>query len=393
MKKKIWILKSGEPLIFDSDCERLLRSSTLAHYLNKQKYNVTYFVDSFNHFTKYFRKNKPISYDSVNYRFLKGCGYKKNKSLKRLLHNIIISIHFLIINKKKPDVVIVSFPPIFLTFAVAIYCYFYKVKYVIDFRDAWPNIFFSNQILKKISILLFFPLVRFSIKHSFKLAGCAPFFEDFSRQYYKSYPKKEFKYIPHTYLTSCSNYKNNINNENNDKIKLVYLGIISNQRRIDEFIEYFKSYKNNNNMDLIICGNGDLYEKFKKKYSQNNIKFTGYVNLKKMNFYSEQASIGVAPYELNEGFKNNIPNKIIEYMNYGLTIITNLQSPLISRLNKDLSSLIYNYKDPKELLEIFDDIVKNKSKFNKFRKSSIKEIFNKKFGPNSFIKKFESLIQ
>ena len=100
MKKKIWVIKSGEPLIFDSDCERLLRSSTLAHCLDKKKYDVSYFVDSFNHFKKKFRLNKPKSYDFVNYFYLNGCGYNKNKSVLRLIHNFIISVHFILMKKK-----------------------------------------------------------------------------------------------------------------------------------------------------------------------------------------------------------------------------------------------------------------------------------------------------
>ena len=55
-KKKIWVVKSGEPLIFDSKHERLLRSSTLAHNLPINNYEVTYFVDSFNHLKKNLEK-------------------------------------------------------------------------------------------------------------------------------------------------------------------------------------------------------------------------------------------------------------------------------------------------------------------------------------------------
>ena len=144
-KKKIWVVKSGEPLIFDSKYERLLRSSTLSHNLSKNKYDVTYFVDSFNHFKKEFRTIRPSSYGNVNYRFLNGTGYNKNTSIKRIIHNVIISIKFFFKALKfKPDLIIVSYPPILLAFSVAFFSYLKNVKYIVDFRDSWPDIFTKN---------------------------------------------------------------------------------------------------------------------------------------------------------------------------------------------------------------------------------------------------------
>jgi hypothetical protein len=52
---KIWIIKIGEPLEYDYDNVRLLRSSILAKGLLDRSHNVYFFVDKFDHFSKKFR--------------------------------------------------------------------------------------------------------------------------------------------------------------------------------------------------------------------------------------------------------------------------------------------------------------------------------------------------
>jgi hypothetical protein len=393
-KKKIWVVKSGEPLMFDSKHERLLRSSTLAHNLPGNNYEVTYFVDSFNHLKKQFRKIKLSEFESVSYKFLNGIGYVKNTSVRRIIHNILISFNFIFkAFKYKPDLVIVSYPPILLAFSVAIFCYFKKIKYIVDFRDAWPDIFTKNTFFKSMLFFLLYPIINFTIRNSFKLTGCAPFFKDFITKYSNTFQSKKYTYIPHTYFSNSdieNKLKSSVKNDN--KINLIYLGVLSNQRRIGEFIDFYKSYNDNLKMNLFICGNGDLLEDLKNKYESENVFFSGYIDLITMDSYSIDANVGIAPYELNEGFVTNVPNKIIEYLYYGLPIITNLRSNIISNLNQNSSStVVYNYSNCQDLHEHFDVILNNKNNLTVRKKLEIRKIFKKKFGPDIFIKKFEKL--
>ena len=295
--------------------------------------------------------------------------------------------------KYKPDLVIVSYPPILLAFSVAIFCYFKNIKYIVDFRDAWPDIFTKNIFLKKFLFLFSYPIINFTIKNSFKLTGCAPFFKDFIIKYSNTFQSKKYTYIPHTYFSNSDieiKLKSNIPKKK--KINLIYLGVLSNQRRIGEFIDFFYSYKYNSKMNLFICGNGDLLGLLKDKYESTNVFFSGYIDLIKMDTFSIDANIGIAPYELNEGFITNIPNKIIEYLYYGLPIITNLQSNIISDLNQNLPSpVIFNYNSCQNLHDHFDSILNNKNIKSIDNKYQIRKIFKEKFGPDIFIKRFEKL--
>jgi len=397
--KNVWIVKVGEYLPFDSKRQRLLRSATLAHELNKRGYNVTFFVDEFNHFTKKKRVDKPKSFHGVDYVYLGGIfNYRSNKSLKRFVVNFIQSIsfvkHIILKRKNKPDVIIISFPTISLSLFGIIIGKLYRSKTIIDIRDAWPDIWFEKGVKKQILRRVYKPILKYIFENAQNITACTPSFQSFVRSYTKE--KLIVNYIPHTFYTSediIHSRSSKLEKQIlvNSKIKLLYFGAISTQRSIGEFLSSFKEYPKKSLFEITLCGNGDLYEKLKKNYESKNVIFKGHVGLEEMEQIQQKSLVGIAPYILNEGYIENIPNKLIEYLYYGLPIIGNLQSPILFNLNSYVPNTYFHYSCKQDLFQILDTIlIKKEDLWN--TRINRSNLFDDEFSPKNVIQKFEKFM-
>lgn len=380
---KIWIIKIGEPLEYDYDNVRLLRSSILAKGLLDKSHTVYFFVDKFDHFRKKFRNEDPYTSSNINYIFLNGISYKKNFSIKRFINHFQVAINFYFEanrHSNKPEIVLISFPTIFLAFSASFFCKKNNIPYVIDLRDAWPTIFSKNRFLKLLLHYYYKPFLNYIFKNSLHITGCAPFFENFYKLYTNQ--KKPFTYIPHTFpVNSDTDFNKCVNCAN----YIVYFGAISRQRRLDDFLSTFS--KIDVSMNFYICGDGDQLDHLKAIYKQSNIIWLGQVDKQTMAELALNSLFGIAPYELHEGYQDNIPNKIVEYLSYGLPVITNINNSITAQLNKN-EKIIFQYQNDTELLNI---LTLNKVSNN--LKIKIKNIYEENFSERRFIEKFEKIIE
>ena len=110
---KIWILEIGEPLPLERGA-RLLRYGLFTKYLASVGHEVVWWTSNFSHIKKrhFSKEDKDISYGDVTLRLINGPGYKKNISLKRILHARYFSKRFTELSSKyaKPDLVICPVP-------------------------------------------------------------------------------------------------------------------------------------------------------------------------------------------------------------------------------------------------------------------------------------------
>jgi hypothetical protein len=380
---KIWIVKIGEPLEFDYPNVRLFRSSILAKKFSENGHSVTFIVDLFDHFRKLFRN--PIDYNNtpIKYFFLKGIKYNYNFSLFRFINHFQVA--FIFYKKKslleKPDFVVISFPTIFLSFFVAKYCVRHQIKFLVDVRDAWPSIFFKNKILKSAIMYYYRPILKYIFSNASHISGCAPFFKNYVNEY--NINNAPFTYIPHTYPKIVNFPKSKFNFSFSTSKYLVYFGAISSQRKLDEFLNYF--LKLNSDYIIYIAGEGDKFEDWSNRFSSSSIVWLGQIDLKFMSALAANASFGIAPYSLHEGYTDNIPNKIVEYISYGLPVITNINNSVINDLNSKFE-FIYTYSDEDGLKSILEN------GFDTIFKKRIKDTFDFYFSEESFYEKFQNIL-
>jgi glycosyltransferase involved in cell wall biosynthesis len=143
--RNIWILVVGEPLPLDGPDERLLRAGLLANCLVGRGHKVTWWTSAFDHRRKTFRDAPEcVLADGIEFRLLKGSGYRRNVSFRRVRDQREVAREFARrapLEAELPDVLFVAYPTVELADAAETYAAGADRPLVVDVRDLWPDIF------------------------------------------------------------------------------------------------------------------------------------------------------------------------------------------------------------------------------------------------------------
>ena len=389
---KILLITVGEPpLIFQE--QRYHRTGILALELSKNN-KVEYWSSNFFHQTKTFFDAGDYKINkNLKFKAIKTIGYKKNISLQRFFDQFFFALkvfYLLLKENKKPNVIVTSLPTCDLSFFTTLYCKLYKVKFIIDVRDMWPDIFWLRKKNSVISIIIkilschqiFFK--NFSISNADGVVSITKEFLNWSiKKKEKNYSKlNNYFYLSPPYI----NLNKNILNVT-DKINILFIGVISYQKF--DFDSLFSISKNlNDNIFFHFVGDGDDFEKLKSDTIHfQNIKVYGYQSYAKILEIAEFCQFGLANYNPTIDFKMSIPNKVIEYLSYNLNIIYCLEGSTKKFLDENNIGIYYEYKDQKSLLNIFNNLKINQKTNNKYRL-----IYEEEFDPNKIYSSYANFI-
>src|ERR1035441_5445576 len=112
----IWYVTLYEPLPIGGVGIRLMRSGLIANALVKAGHRVELWLPGFEHVHhRHFRKESVTEKLNANYtvQYIKGCGYKNDTSIRRLIHNRQVAREFarLANNRSElPDLIITQVP-------------------------------------------------------------------------------------------------------------------------------------------------------------------------------------------------------------------------------------------------------------------------------------------
>ena len=160
----------------------------------------------------------------------------------------------------------------------------------------------------------------------------------FNKKYKLNLPNEEiyFTYINSDRILQKNNYKN---------LNIVFCGSVNDYFDFNHILKVAKNYRD---LNLHIIGMGKSIteiQKFKINNNLHNIYLHGYLNHKQINEIMKQMHIGIAPYRNIKNFNLNITNKIVEYLSFGLPVLTscsNYQKEFIEKNNLGFSYHDYN---------------------------------------------------
>jgi glycosyltransferase involved in cell wall biosynthesis len=110
--------------------------------------------------------------------------------------------------------------------------------------------------------------------------------------------------------------------------------------------------------------------------------FTGRVSGPELEAIADKSDAGLLPYPSGLDFRRSIPNKAIEYMAYGLPIITSLSGPVSELINHDRCGFLYRETDPQDLALLIAKLVENPSLL-KACSIQVKRVFRERFRASS----------
>lgn len=351
-KRNIWLIVIGEPLPNEPG-SRALRTRVLARHLADQGHDVTWWTSDFNHFAKRHHVIDDVVSDSgegYTLRFVRGRAYRRNLSVARFLNHIEIARDFKLQTQTlpSPDIVVCCFPSIELAREAIAFGKRRSVPVIVDVRDLWPDEM-TNRLprgLRRIGSLLLQPLERqvaSVMREASALIGV-------SEAYFAWAMKKSGRaktsndcVIPLGYPDSdeSASIRHDVSRPKNGKgLNLFFSGSFNNSVDLACLITAIRQIPNPE-LSATLCGDGDNFNRWRALAAQDpRIKFTGWVQGDEIRRHAMLADVGIICYRLESLVA--MPNKLFEYMSFGLPVINSIPGEAAGLIHKE--HIGYNYK-------------------------------------------------
>lgn len=415
---KVWFVTVGEPAPIDGENPRLLRNGILANYLLERGHEVLWWNSTFDHTHKKHRFNCDTNVKVANnytIRFLHATGYQKNISPKRLLDHFILGLKFgqQAPDYPKPDVMLCSMPPVFLSFRAVQYAKKNGIPILLDLRDKWPEIF-AEAFPEKYRYLaspFLYPLKKmlsYSCKNATALTGMTENFVQWGCKYADREPTTLDKSFPFGYKstppddltqTQAFNFWSKLGIVKDESIfTICFFGAMAGQVVFEPLCDAFKKINDLGiKARLLFCGDGPLLKDFQAKAAHlPNIIFPGWVNGAQIWALMQMSDAGLVPLKDSPNFRPNISNKPIEYMSAGLPILCSVHGVLKDILLKNNMGMVYRNDMPEEFVEAVKILSQNQPLREEMKKNTLavfKENFREEVIYNNLADHLEQLSQ
>lgn len=301
-----------------------------------------------------------------------------NKYLKGFLLKVVFWMYILyysIINKKKIDLIYIHDYPIVIAGLIA--SFLTKKRWVYDAHELLLERKNTNIPIKR---KFFIFLESISIKKANLVIAANDERERIIKYVYKLKNTLVVKNIAHQQIIYT-------NVKNRDKY-IIYQGVVSKERDLRPFIDSLQFIDTEYSLKIIGGGNAlnDYKQYVKDKGLDDRVFFTGKLSYNNLLQESINGKIGILVYPL-EGLNNYYcaPNKIYEYCQIGLPIISSSQPFLINLVEKfKIGEILKHPLDAEDIAVKINSIILN---YQNYQKNTSLLLEN-----NSFEKEGEKLL-
>lgn len=363
------------------------RIDSLATYLQEQGKKVIVLTSSHNKKNEKEIKRKYKVVYSYSTKNIKG------SNIKRFLNNIIFGItsFFKSLTVGKTDVVITTSPPPLISIFGYLIAKIKGAKLIYDVRDIWPDVAVEMESFSEKSIYyrVFKNIANFMYRKSNVITTVTPGKVEKLARYTN---ENKVKYIPNGLDDNFIKF--NINNELIEKYNLknfftvVYIGNVGLAQNVEVLVDLAIQYKENNNVQFLIFGEGASKDKINKKIQElnlKNIKVEGkidYCNVYTILKYSKISFISLK----NNKMTDSVPTKIYDALACGCPILLLAKGDSCKIL--DEVGLGEHVESKEELKDKFEYMYKNYIKYEN-KKDDVIEYTKEKYSRRKIAEKFE----
>jgi glycosyltransferase involved in cell wall biosynthesis len=381
----IWLVTIGEPIPSVKNSLRMHRTGIISRMIAEgTDHSLVWWTSTFSHSLKkhLYKEDKCVKInDNFKLFAIKGCGYKRNVSISRIVDHIQIATKFrsLARQESKPDVIVAAFPTLRLCEAAIEYANENDIPVLLDYRDMWPEVFLDiiPKPLKSLARFLLEPLYK-RTNRVFKYAnGLIGITEEFLQLGLVKANRSKNGYdavFPLAYLKNQFTSKDFdnallfwkgigvVNDENH--LTICFFGTLGYQFDLDTVLDAAEILNNENaNIRFILCGSGDKLDSYKQKSAGlSNVFLPGYMGAAQIAALLKMSDLGLCPYYPKQAFLNSFPGKAIEYMSSNVPLLSTLGDGILGDLiNKNNIGFNYTSGCTDSLVETIRFINSNKS--------------------------------
>lgn len=361
---RIWAIEIGETLPVRGD-ERLLRYGIVLPLLADRGHEVTWWTSGFIHstLTHLSKKDLTLHFRGVRIEALKGIGYPRSTSPRRLAHHWEFAHRLrdrVQREREHPDVVLCSSPTPDNLRTATEFARTHSCGLVVDVRDDWPRdlVRAIPGPLRPMARPLLAPYSAWTSR-AFRAADVLV--ASSARQLQYGYtlssrtPVADDRVIYHPYVEPALESDHGSVMGAGQAIdplrlaRLVFVGTLGQHFELDTVLEAFAEARIAG-VELVIVGDGTerarLEALTRRLGLSERVVMTGWLERDALNDVLRSSDVGLAPYRYIAG----VGNKFAEYFAHGLPVVTNLDGEVGSLLRRYDCGLTYSSGDRPSLV-------------------------------------------
>ena len=382
---KLWLVKIGEPWPTDNPAPRLNRTGVMAQLYANHGDEVTWINDVFDHNAKAQRFNERVSITPqarLQIIGLRGPGYPRNVSLRRFIHHGRIAAEFKKISSQlpRPDLILTSVIPLELMVEAVRFGRSNDIPVIVDVRDMWPDAWLDVIPigLRGIARSLFrryYRMLEEGLRGASAICALSSEALDWALVHSKRAKRSLDSVLPLAYLppeispaqrSAAAAFWDGlgVNEKSEGRLRICFIGTFTKRVEFSTIIEAAKllDVKTRERIQFVFCGSGELdYQLRQATKALDCFLFPGWVEAAKLAVLLERVQIGILPYPSDSDFRRSIPNKVFDYLNGGLPILTCLRGAVEALVTQSGSGWMYENGSPASLCDVIHRLMEDPS--------------------------------
>ena len=349
-------MTTGEPLYADEGAVQLQRTGRLAAYLAGRGMRVTWWTGRFDHRAKRQRRDLvDAEPNRVAIRLIDSPGYQRNVSIQRIFDHRVFASNFLrdALRAERPDVIVASLPTVDGAYASIKAGQFHRCPTVVDVRDQWPDLMveYLPPLLRpfgRAGLHVMDRQARQALAQSTAIIGITEPYVAWALEKARRQRRPLDRAFPISREpASMANGQHTAGLRELAAAGIVadgsvatvsFVGTLGKQFDIASVIAAGAELRARHvPVRLVIAGDGEARDGYVRAADGlPNVVFPGEISRVGVGALLGLSIAGLAPYVDVRNFRDNVPNKIIEYLSAGL--------PILSPLSGEVASLIRTHE-------------------------------------------------
>lgn len=359
----------GEPIPGLDGDTREWRCGVLARTLVERGHRVTFWASTFSHALRRhrFTGSKVVDLESgVRVRLLRGPGYRKSNSIKRLLHHAVVATAFerQALCLERPDLIFCCLPTLELAEKSVLYGKRVGAPVIVDIRDLWPDHYLTlvPKLLRsafRLALQSEFDRAKRSLGGATGITAISKSFLNWGLQYAGRTQRPADGVFPLGYPSADSSEAQTVGGIAREiasqfgfsegQFLVIFVGTFSPSFNFETVFEAARLL-GGDGVRFVMVGGGDAEASLRLRgEGLANVTFTGWLDRLSVRAVLSLSAVGLAPYR--KGVSMTLPNKPFEYMAAGIPILSSLEGELKELVSAEGIGLNYEAGDASSLVE------------------------------------------